>query len=187
MFFWLTLARANDRMAHFCHQQFASPVCQSLKVHILRNSKKKIENLSINMSKRINFSKMCHIPSVLAADIVYRFGLSRFSSEISFKSAVDNKWFSDASFEISLSFSVENNCARVLRRSGTDVVDTGRDDEDVFFCCDEIEANVDGIGFRIVNLFDVVVEIIGFIGFKEVVTWRRERKCLFWFIITSLC
>lgn len=50
---------------------------------------------------------------------MYRFGLSRFSSEISFESAGDNKSVSVASLEITFCCTSveENNCVVLLGRS----------------------------------------------------------------------
>lgn len=68
------------------------------------------------------------LPAFLAADNVYRFGLSRLSSEISFESGGDNKSVSVASLEITFCCwcSVEvSTCVVLLGRSDDD------DDENV--------------------------------------------------------
>lgn len=63
-----------------------------------------------------------YLPAFLAADNVYRFGLSRLSSEISFESGGDNKSVSVASLEITFCCcSVEvSTCVVLLGRSEDD-------------------------------------------------------------------
>lgn len=58
--------------------------------------------------------KLFNSPALLAADNVYRFGLSRVSSEMSFESSGDNKSVNVASLEITLCTPVEEESSVVL-------------------------------------------------------------------------
>lgn len=117
-----------------------------------------------------------HLPAFLAADIVYRFGLSRCSSEISFESGGDNKSVSVASLEITFCCTSveERNCVVVLGRSddvvvcliGADTVAGDDNDEENGLCCDgKLETVVNEIGFWVVvrRVVDDVVAIVGFV------------------------
>lgn len=109
-------------------------------------------------------------PELLAADIVDRFGLSRFSSKMSFESAGDNKSLTVASLEITwFSSVVEMSSVVVLFGRRVDnadaaaaVVDVvanliGVDDDDIDWYGDIVERMVDENGDCVVRRVVVVV------------------------------
>lgn len=109
--------------------------------------------------------------------MVDRFGLSRFSSEISFESAGDNKSVSAASLEITLFSSVvENRCVvvvvilldgggpcdeNVVNVVGFNLIGVADDDEYIEWFGDGVDGIVDENGDWVVR-GRIVVDVVGF-------------------------
>lgn len=131
-------------------------------------------------------------PALLAADTVDRFGLSRFSSEISFESAGDNKSVIEASLEITLFSSVEELCSVALLGRRVDNADADVDvgligvaEDDIDWYGDRVERMVDENGDWVVRrvvdgrfvvvVVIVVVFIIVAVGFAECVFCKTKK------------
>lgn len=131
---------------------------------------------------------MCS-PALLAADIVDRFGLSRFSSKISFESAGDNKSLTAvASLEITLFSSVEGMSSVVVvlfgRRVDVVAILIGVDDDDTDWYGDTVDRMVDENGDCVVRrvvviVVDgriVVVFAIIVVGFVRYMLWKNKEN-----------
>lgn len=113
-------------------------------------------------------------PELLEADIVDRFGLSRFSSKMSFESAGDNKSLTVASLEITWFSSVVeissvvvlfgrrvDNAAAAAAAAVVDVVAIliGVDDDDIDWYGDTVERMVDENGDCVVRRVVIVAGV----------------------------
>lgn len=157
-----------------------------------------------NAANDFNMYPKVYQPELLAADTVDRFGLSRFSSKMSFESAGDNKSLTVASLEITwFSSVVEMSCVVVLFGRRVDnaaaaaaaVVDVvailiGVDDDDIDWYGDTVERMVDENGDCVVRRVVVVVIVVDgrivvifVVGFAECMLWKTEWKRMVYFHI----